>query len=102
MVSPLAASKAYAAIQKVAANPAAQSADHASGSNFAQMVDNAISQAVQTSRQAETQMTAQAHGKADLIDVVTAVASAQTSLQTMVSVRDQVIAAYQQILGMQI
>jgi flagellar hook-basal body complex protein FliE len=101
MVSPLAASKAYAAIQKVAADPA-QAADHGSGSSFAQLVDNAISQAVQTSRQAEAQMTAQAQGKANLIDVVTAVSSAQTSLQTMVAVRDQVIAAYQQILGMQI
>jgi flagellar hook-basal body complex protein FliE len=101
MVSPIAASKAYAAVQKIAADPT-KAAEHASGPSFSQLVDNAVSQAVQTSRQAEAQMTAQAQGKADLIDVVTAVSSAQTSLQTMVAVRDQVISAYQQIMSMQI
>jgi flagellar hook-basal body complex protein FliE len=101
MVSSLAAAKAYAAVQKVASNPAA-SGPQASGSSFAELVNNAIGQAVQTSRNAETQMAAQAKGKADMLDVVTAVSSAQTSLQAVVAVRDQVISAYQSILAMQI
>ena len=42
---------------------------------------------------AEVQMNAQVQGKANLIDVVTAITSAQTSLQTMMAVRDQMIAA---------
>jgi flagellar hook-basal body complex protein FliE len=45
-------------------------------------------------------MTAQTQGKADMVDVVTAVASAQASLSTMMAVRDQVISAYQQIMSM--
>ena len=47
-------------------------------------------------------MTAQVQGKADLLDVVTAVSSAQTTLQTVMAVRDQVISAYQEILALQI
>jgi flagellar hook-basal body complex protein FliE len=41
-------------------------------------------------------------GKTDLINVVTAVSSAEASLDTMVSIRDQVISAYQQIMAMPI
>jgi len=102
MISPLAAAKAYAAVQKVAADPGAAAEPQASGSSFAQLVNNAIGQAVQSSHNAEAQMTAQAKGKADLLDVVTAVSSAQTSLETVMAVRDQVIAAYQEILRLQI
>jgi flagellar hook-basal body complex protein FliE len=47
-------------------------------------------------------MTAQVQGKANLVDVVTAISSAQTNLDTMISVRDQMIAAYQQIMNMAI
>jgi flagellar hook-basal body complex protein FliE len=102
MVSPLTAAQAYAAVQKVAADPAAASGPQASGSSFAELVNNAIGQAIETSHNAEVQMTANAKGKADLLDVVTAVSSAQTSLQAVVAVRDQVISAYQSILAMQI
>jgi flagellar hook-basal body complex protein FliE len=103
MVSPLAAAKAYAAVQKVAANPSAASGPQAaSGSSFAELVNNVIGQAVQTSHNAEAQMTAHAKGKVDLLDVVTAVSSAQTSLQTVMAVRDQVISAYQEIMRLQI
>ena len=47
-------------------------------------------------------MTAHANGRAELIDVVTAVASAQSSLETALAVRDQVISAYQEIMRMPI
>jgi flagellar hook-basal body complex protein FliE len=35
-----------------------------------------------------------------MVDVVTAVSSAQSSLTTMMAVRDQVISAYQSIMSM--
>ena len=44
----------------------------------------------------------QAQGKAELIDVVTSVAAAEASLETVMAVRDQVIAAYQEIMRMPI
>ena len=55
-----------------------------------------------TSRAAETQMTAAVQGQGSLIDVVTAVSSAEASLETVMAVRDQVISAYQEIMRMPI
>jgi flagellar hook-basal body complex protein FliE len=47
-------------------------------------------------------MHAAAAGKANVIDVVTAVAETETAVQAMVSVRDKVIAAYEEIMRMPI
>ncbi|MEJ0064514.1 MAG: flagellar hook-basal body complex protein FliE [Caulobacteraceae bacterium] len=52
-----------------------------------------VDQTVKDSRAAESQMTAQVQGKANLVDVVTAISSAQTSLTTMIAVRDQMTPA---------
>ncbi len=43
-----------------------------------------------------------ASGKANVVDVVTAVAESETALQTMVAVRDRMISAYEEIMRMQI
>jgi flagellar hook-basal body complex protein FliE len=103
MVAPLLAAKAYAAAQDIAGPAMAGSAASAPGGpDFGQMVNQVVSQAVNDSRNAETQMSAQVQGKASLIDVVTAISSAQTSLSTMIAVRDQMIQSYQQIMNMQI
>ena len=102
MVAPLIAAKAYAAAQDAAGAALAGGADKVAGPDFGKMVGQAINQAVSDSRTAEAQMTAQVQGKANLVDVVTAISSAQTSLDTVIAVRDQVIAAYQQIMNMQI
>ena len=108
MITPMIAAKAYAAVQ-AKANPIADAAAggagavaEAPGQDFAKMVQGAIDNAVQSSRVAETQMSAQVQGKAQLVDVVTAISSAQASLQTVMAVRDEVISAYQQIMQMQI
>jgi flagellar hook-basal body complex protein FliE len=66
------------------------------------MVSQVINQTVTDSKAAESQMSAQVQGKANLVDVVTAISSAQTSLTTMMAVRDQMIASYQQIMNMSI
>ncbi len=103
MVAPLIAARAYAAVQNIGGPDVGGSAvGQAAGADFGQMVNSAISQAVSDSRHAEAVMTAQVQGKANLIDVATAISSAQTSLDTMVAVRDQMIASYQQIMNMQI
>jgi flagellar hook-basal body complex protein FliE len=106
VVAPLIAAKAYAAVQAQAnglaqgATGAADGAQAAGG--FGDILKNALNDAVQQSRHAEAQMTAQVQGKADMVDVVTALSSAQASLETVMAVRDQVIAAYQQVMQMQI
>jgi flagellar hook-basal body complex protein FliE len=101
MISPLAAAKAYAAAQVgQAATPLP--AGPAAGSDFAQMLQGVMGDAVGASKAAEAQMAAHVQGKAELVDVVTAIASAEASLETMVAVRDQVISAYQEIMRMPI
>lgn len=103
MVAPLLAAKAYAAAQDIAGPAMAGAAAGAPGApDFGQMVSQVVNQAVSDSRSAEAQISAQVQGKASLVDVVTAISSAQTSLSTMIAVRDQMIASYQQIMNMQI
>ncbi len=104
MVDALSVAKAYAAVQKQAASPLEpKGAPHAdAGPDFSELVTSAVTDAVKSSRFAETQMIGQAQGKVELVDAVTAISSAQASLQTVMAVRDQVISAYQQILAMPI
>lgn len=99
-MNPLMAAKAYAAIQGGAA-PTAPTAGPAQ-SGFADMLTSVMGDMTQTTRAAETQMTSMVQGQGSLIDVVTAVSSAEASLETVMAVRDQVISAYQEIMRMPI
>jgi flagellar hook-basal body complex protein FliE len=51
---------------------------------------------------AEMAVTNAAMGRGDLVDVVTAVAAAEATLETVIAVRDEVIKAYQEIMRMPI
>ena len=102
MITPLAAVKSYASAQNAASVGGATGAGAVGGSSFADILKGAIDNTVQSSKAAEAQMAAQVQGKAELVDVVTAVAAAEASLETVMAVRDQVIAAYQEILRMPI
>ena len=72
------------------------------GVDFGNLVQQAIREAGASAAQAEQQSLAVAGGQADIVDVVTAIAAAETQLQTVIAVRDQVISAYQEILRMPI
>jgi flagellar hook-basal body complex protein FliE len=98
-MTPLMAAKAYAQIQGGLTQPKAV-ANGGDGPDFGQLVQNAMKEVTTNSQMAERQMIAQTQGKADMVDVVTAVSSAQSSLTTMMAVRDQVISAYQSIMSM--
>jgi flagellar hook-basal body complex protein FliE len=74
----------------------------AGSDNFGSMVSEAVSSFTQQVKSADAQTQAMATGKADLVDVVTAVSQTQVAMETLVSVRDQVIGAYEKILAMQI
>jgi flagellar hook-basal body complex protein FliE len=102
MVAPLIAVKAYAAAQDMGAGALGAAAGPAAGPDFGHMVNQAMNQAVTDTRSAETQITAQVQGKASLVDVVTSISQAQTSLNAMIAVRNQMITSYQQIMNMQI
>jgi flagellar hook-basal body complex protein FliE len=103
MITALSAAKAYAAAQKTAGLESGAGAAGTSGvGGFGQILKSAMSEVVHSSRNAETQMANQVQGKAELVDVVTAISAAETSLETVMAVRDQVISAYQEIMRMPI
>lgn len=70
--------------------------------DFGAMVQSAMQNATQSTQNAESMMTAHMQGKAELIDAVTAISAAETSLQSVIAIRDQVISAYQEIMRMPI
>jgi len=103
MITALAAAKAYSAAQTNLASEVAGAASEAPKTQgFGEILKSVMGDAVGASRAAETQMAAQVQGKAQLVDVVTAVANAETSLETVMAIRDQVINAYQEIMRMPI
>jgi flagellar hook-basal body complex protein FliE len=102
MMTALAAAKAYAATQKHGVSAPGVSGGAEGGMDFGAMVKNAMGDAMHASKTAESQIVAHAQGKAQLIDVATALSAAETSLETVMAVRDQVISAYQEIMRMPI
>jgi flagellar hook-basal body complex protein FliE len=72
------------------------------GNSFVGMVSESLKSAVQTGHEAEELSLKQISGEADLKDVITAVANAEHTLETVVAVRDKVLNAYQEILRMPI
>ncbi len=102
-MNPMAALKAYQAVQGGAAMPGATGgAAETQGPGFADLLQNVMGDMTQTTRVAEGQMTQLTQGSGSLIDVVTAVSSAEAQLETVIAVRDQVIQAYQEIMRMPI
>ena len=55
---------------------------------------------IEAGKESERLTAAAVAGEADLTDVVTAVSNAEMTLKTVVTVRDRVLAAYQEILRM--
>ena len=104
MMTALAATKAYATAQKALAIDPGELGGQAmsAGGGFGDILKSAMTDAMKASKNAETQMANQVQGKAQLIDVVTAVSSAESSLSTVMAIRDQVISAYQEIMRMPI
>ena len=89
------------AIQNLKDTPG-NSAGVSQSTAFADMIKNIAVGAVESQKTAETQTILAAAGKADLNQVVMAVAEAETTLRTVVAVRDKVIEAYREIMRMPI
>ncbi|SBW01091.1 Flagellar hook-basal body complex protein FliE 1 [uncultured Alphaproteobacteria bacterium] len=80
----------------------AQAAAVQPGQSFADLVKDNLNEAIDAGKQSEKMSLLALQGKADLREVVNAVANAETALQTVVAVRDKVLSAYQDILKMSI
>jgi flagellar hook-basal body complex protein FliE len=102
-VTPLAAANAYALQAKEIADAARPAGAGATPKgDFASLLEDTASSIIQTGKAADTQMQLQATSGTNVIDVVTAVAEAELTVQTIVSVRDRVLGAYQEIMRMPI
>jgi len=101
-IDPVSASRAYQAAARAVKANSGEAAGGADGLDFGQMVKGAVDQATTATKNAEQLGMKAAAGRADIVDVVTAIAAAETTLETVISVRDQVIQAYQEILRMPI
>lgn len=108
-INPAAAANAYAALGRVGADignvgrgGTSAGAPLGEGPNFSSILKDVVSAVSHVGARADMQTQAAAMGKANMIDVVTAVAESETAITTLVSVRDKVIAAYEDILKMPI
>ena len=98
------AANAYATLAKLGdpTGAAAKAKDPAGGENFGAMLKDALGAVNHAARSSDTQAQALATGKANVVDVVTAVAESEVAVETLVAVRDRVIAAYEEIMRMPI
>lgn len=106
MTSPLSAAKAYASLAKIADPSAAGAAlGQTAGSgekSFGSMVKDAMAAVVESGKKSDAQTQAMASGKANVVDVVTAVAETEVAIDALVAVRDRVIQSYEEIMRMPI
>jgi flagellar hook-basal body complex protein FliE len=104
MATPSTAANAYAALARLT-NPVsgvAKAGASEGDGQFGALLKQAIGSVVEAGRNADTQGRALANGKANVVDVVTAVAETEVAVEALVSVRDKVIQAYEEIMRMPI
>ena len=105
MATPASAAGAYATLARLtpgAGGLAKALGNGSGGPDFGALVKQAMSAVAESGHKADTQTKAAVAGKADLVDVVTAVAETEVAIDALVSVRDRVIRSYEDILKMPI
>ncbi len=65
---------------------------------FGDILGNMLTDTADSLKKSEQVSLSAVQGKASINDVITAVSSAETALQTVVTIRDRVIAAYQELM----
>jgi flagellar hook-basal body complex protein FliE len=102
MASPTVAANAYANLAKILDTGGPSKGGDAQGLSFASVLKEAVGSVLETGRKSDAQSVAMASGKANVMDVVTAVAETDVAVSTLVSVRDRVIQSYEDIMKMTI
>ena len=104
MASPTVAANAYASLARMMEQPAApaRAAETGGGPSFGALLKDAIGSVLEAGKKSDAQTVAMASGKANVMDVVTAVAETDVAVSTLVSVRDRVIQSYEDIMKMPI
>jgi flagellar hook-basal body complex protein FliE len=102
MASPTVAANAYASVARVLDTGAGVKSPTTGGPSFGELLKDVIGSVMEGGKQSDAQTTAMAQGKANVMDVVTAVAETDVKVSTLVSVRDKVIQSYEDIMKMAI
>lgn len=104
MTTPSAAANAYASLARIADPSAglAKAVGETRGPSFGALLKDAIGAVVDAGRKSDAQQQAMVAGKANIVDVVTAVSETEVAVEALVSVRDRMIQAYEEIMRMQI
>ena len=105
MTTPSAAANAYASLARLA-DPSAGLAkavgEVSNGPSFGALLKDALGSVLDAGKKSDAQTVAMTSGKANVMDVVTAVAETDVAVSTLVSVRDRVIQSYEDIMKMPI
>ncbi|GAB6841880.1 flagellar hook-basal body complex protein FliE [Methylorubrum rhodinum] len=96
------AAGAYAAAQGISRPTGPKPVQATGASGFSGLLQQTLDGVAQSGEKADRAALSAAAGKANVVDVVTAVAESETALQTLVAVRDRVISAYEEIMRMPI
>ena len=102
MASPTVAANAYASLARILDSGGAGKGPESGGPSFGSVLKDAIGSVLDSGRKSDAQTVAMAAGKANVMDVVTAVAETDVAVSTLVSVRDRVIQSYEDIMKMAI
>ena len=72
------------------------------GVSFQQFMEDSIADSIDTMKTGEKMQARAVTGEADMTEVVQAVTDSELTLQTIVSIRDRMVSAYQEIMRMPI
>lgn len=106
MPTPSIAANAYAALSKITESGRGLSKSIGGGEDgqgsFGAMLKNALGSVVEAGHKSDAQVRSMAAGKANMVDVVTAVSETEVAVDALVAVRDRVIQSYEDIMKMPI
>ena len=104
MASPTVAANAYAALSRIMESGGAEKGGQAAagGPSFSALLKDAVGSVLDAGKKSDVQTLAMSSGKANVMDVVTAVAETDVAVSTLVSVRDRMIQSYEDIMKMPI
>lgn len=103
MASPTVAANAYASLARMLESGGAEKGGQTQGGpSFSALLKDSVGSVMEAGKKSDAQTMAMTSGKANVMDVVTAVAETDVAVSTLVSVRDRVIQSYEDIMKMPI
>jgi flagellar hook-basal body complex protein FliE len=104
MTTPSAAANAYASLARIAdpSSGLGKALGETQGPSFGALLKDALGSVLEAGKASDAQQRAMVAGKANIVDVVTAVSETEVAVEALVSVRDRMIQAYEEIMRMPI